>query len=89
MNESLKSLDIGNNQIESLTETGIENLSRLEYLSLYNNTLKSLPKKIFSKMNNSLIYINIRSNQIESIEPRNKTRERYLHYTKLTKFTSR
>jgi hypothetical protein len=85
LNQTLKILYLKNNQIESIDQSGIECLSKLEELNLSDNKLKLLPINVFLKI--PLKYLNLRGNQLEwlehiGLEKQSKLKQLYLGQNK-------
>jgi Leucine-rich repeat (LRR) protein len=61
-------LYLGENHIDSIERDAFQYLTKLKWIRLYNNNIKTLSYKIFSN-NPDLIYIDLENNKINSIHP--------------------
>lgn len=64
----IKNLYLGSSKIEVIEENAFEPLSKLKWIDLGFNQVRSLPFQLF-KRNPELLYINFWSNKIASINP--------------------
>ncbi|GIY32691.1 protein toll [Caerostris darwini] len=66
ISQSLKSLILSGNNIDSLPESLFRNFTLLKYLSLSDNKLRTLPESIFQNVTN-LVILEITNNAVESL----------------------
>ncbi len=66
--KKIKYLDLKKNEIKTIEPTAFQHLTKLIWIRLYNNNIKTLSYKLFSN-NPKLRYIDLSGNQINSIHP--------------------
>ena len=67
MQQSFLYLSLFSNQIESLDNSGINLLQKLQFFYLDNNLLKAIPANTFNFMNSALLLLSLHSNQLETL----------------------
>jgi Leucine-rich repeat (LRR) protein len=67
--QKIELLNLEANNIETIEPNALQHLSKLKWIRLFDNNLKSLPYQVF-KNNPDLIYIDLNENQLNSIHPK-------------------